>query len=377
MSVRILPNGKFVIDYYPQGRKGPRRQWTLPAVVTTIEQARLIEQDFKRASQTEKAPVDTERATIADLVPTFLADRELHAGSPETYRDMRGVFTNWILTHLGRLRPMELTSGHTDTYKRLRKTTGVSERTVNKELSYFSTFLTYLRDEQQIPVPEFRIKHFKYHPPKPMPLTLPEIFAFLKWCEPLYRAFFVFVFTTGCRFNEARHVVWEDLDLHARMVILRRTKGGKQRIVPLSKLGLWALQQIKPASAAGLVFRSRITGGPIVDVRRAIARAKDAAGIDKRVTTHILRHSFASALTARNYNLKKTQLWLGHQKESTTADLYAHVEPEALRDAEEVLQLPSKLPLTTPRPRKIRAQTGRSLHKPSQIRARRRAREDS
>jgi integrase/recombinase XerD len=131
------------------------------------------------------------------------------------------------------------------------------------------------------------------------------------------------------------------------MIMLRQTKGGEQRGVPVPKLLMWALNQIRPERADGLIFRSPVTGGPIVNVRRAIAKAKEAAGITKRVTPHILRHSFATALTARNYNLALTQAWLGHKKESTTADMYAHIQPEHLRGAEKVLGLPARFPVTT------------------------------
>jgi integrase/recombinase XerD len=118
-------------------------------------------------------------------------------------------------------------------------------------------------------------------------------------------------------------------------------KGAKDRYAMLSPVVL--------AAAAHLVARGPCPGqdparrlavpghgsdGPADDPptqpRRA-RRRRSAAGIDKRVTTHTLRHSFATHLLERKVDIRVIQVLLGHKKLETTS-IYAHVATDLLRE---------------------------------------------
>jgi site-specific recombinase XerD len=66
-------------------------------------------------------------------------------------------------------------------------------------------------------------------------------------------------------------------------------------------------------------------------LNRAIHAAADAAKIDKRVTMHTLRHSFATHLLEQKVDIRLIQVLLGHKKLETTA-LYAQVATDILRE---------------------------------------------
>jgi site-specific recombinase XerD len=66
-------------------------------------------------------------------------------------------------------------------------------------------------------------------------------------------------------------------------------------------------------------------------LNRAVHAAAEAAHIDKRVSMHTLRHSFATHLLEQKVNIRVIQVLLGHKKLETTA-LYAHVATDVLRE---------------------------------------------
>ena len=69
----------------------------------------------------------------------------------------------------------------------------------------------------------------------------------------------------------------------------------------------------------------------IRQLNRAVHDAASAAGIAKRVTTHTLRHSFATHLLERKIDIRVIQVLLGHKKLETTS-IYAHVATDLLRE---------------------------------------------
>ncbi len=69
----------------------------------------------------------------------------------------------------------------------------------------------------------------------------------------------------------------------------------------------------------------------IINVRRAIERAKNKAGITQRVYPHLLRHSFATHLLEAGNDIRAIQALLGHEQVTTT-EIYTHVALPYLRD---------------------------------------------
>ena len=289
MSVRWDDRrNRFIVDYYPEGRKGKRLRITLPQTVKDLGMAQTIEQDLRNPSERSEIHPDN-HSTVSEVFPLYLDYCKLHR-EESTYDNVKWTYEKKLLPHLGQFKVTTIDKGHTTVYKRLRKEDGVKNRTINKEMAYFMGFLKWCRQEYRIDVKQFRYEEMKEDKPIMLVLSLKETVELILNAELLYRVLFLALFALGLRFNECTHLKWEDLD-EANKVIIARGKGSKERLLPVSEWLLHALNSIKPDPAEGLIFRSVVTGGRIRNLKTAIARACRKAGIKKRVYPHLLRHS--------------------------------------------------------------------------------------
>jgi site-specific recombinase XerD len=166
----------------------------------------------------------------------------------------------------------------------------------------------------------------------PVVLSRAEVERFLGAVISLkQRAMLMTIYAAGLRVSELTHLHVQDID-RARMVIhVRRGKGAKARYGLLSPRLLPVLEAyIEAARPTYWLFPGAKTGQPITNngVHKACVRAANRAGIEKRVTPHTLRHSFATHLLEAGSDLRSIQLLLGHQSIRTTA-VYLHVAPAA------------------------------------------------
>jgi integrase/recombinase XerD len=132
--------------------------------------------------------------------------------------------------------------------------------------------------------------------------------------KPRFRVFFITMYATGLRISETCRIQTRDIDA-ARGVIQVCGKGGKERLVMLSPRLLVILRAYwkHARPPAPWLFAGR-TGRPIAAAvaRNALARAAAAAKLDKKVTPHVLRHSFATHLLEAGTDLRVIQVLLGH-----------------------------------------------------------------
>ena len=154
------------------------------------------------------------------------------------------------------------------------------------------------------------------------------------------RAFFEFLYSTGCRISEALHLRWGRIDLRRGTAVVLG-KGNKERLVILGRPAARALEDLRRQTgesfplAAGdgaCVFLSE-KGEPMCNkiMERRMKRYLAGAGLPADITPHKLRHSFATHLLDAGADLRSVQEMLGHASLSTT-QVYTHVSVERLRD---------------------------------------------
>jgi integrase/recombinase XerC len=139
------------------------------------------------------------------------------------------------------------------------------------------------------------------------------------------------LYATGIRVAECCGLDCADLD-RGRGTVRVLGKGDKERVVPVGEAALAALDAylaLRPRPRGPLFFNSR--GGRLTtrSAHRIVGRRARQAGIDRRVTPHTLRHTFATHMLGEGADLRLIQELLGHSRLSTT-QRYTHVSPEQL-----------------------------------------------
>lgn len=141
------------------------------------------------------------------------------------------------------------------------------------------------------------------------------------------------LYSTGLRLKELIHLQVKDIDSDRMQIRVRQGKGAKDRNVLLSQTLLDVLRRYfrryRPVSH---LFYGQTPQQPLADrsVQRLVHRLSATAGLRPGVTTHTLRHSFATHLLEHGTELPYIQELLGHSSIKTTM-LYARVSPHALR----------------------------------------------
>jgi integrase/recombinase XerD len=152
------------------------------------------------------------------------------------------------------------------------------------------------------------------------------------------RAVLEVLYATGLRASELTGLALDGLDLELGVVRVFG-KGGKERLVPLGReAGRWVtryLDQVRGRFASerpsNLLFLSQ-RGGRLsaMGLWGLVRRHAVTAGIERVLTPHVLRHSFATHLLERGADLRALQAMLGHADIATT-EIYTHVSRERLR----------------------------------------------
>ena len=226
---------------------------------------------------------------------------------------------------------------------------GSSTRTVARKLSTVKGFFKFLRAHHDLDGdPCARVDAPRFGTKLPVVLNLDEVEALL--AAPDHRepeglrdvAMLEVLYATGLRVTELVTLLHRQVDLDAGYVRVVG-KGQKQRVVPLGEVAVDAIEAYLtvargqllancggPGASPALFVTRR--GGPMTrqGFWKNIKRYARAAGIDKSISPHKLRHSFATHLLERGADLRIVQALLGHADINTT-QIYTHVAQERLK----------------------------------------------
>ena len=160
-----------------------------------------------------------------------------------------------------------------------------------------------------------------------------------KWEGQRNRAIIEVLFSCGLRVSELVNLRLSDLFLQEKFVRVIG-KGSKERLVPISpraikELEYWFLDRqamrIKPGEEDFVFLNRRGAHLTRVMILIMIKETAVTAGIQKTISPHTLRHSFATALLEGGADLRAIQAMLGHERIGTT-EIYTHIDMTTLRN---------------------------------------------
>ncbi|MEE8408471.1 MAG: tyrosine-type recombinase/integrase [Myxococcota bacterium] len=322
---------------HPDGR-GQRVRKVSP--VQTRRGAEAYERELRAAllagtHRRKEAPVPT----LQQFAKEFLDGYAKANNKPSEVAAKEWILRLHLVPALGRRRLGDIDARGIERYKADKLGEGYQPTTVNNHLMTLGKLLRVAKEWGVIEyVPT--IRRLKVAKPAFDFLSFSEADRLVEAAEPEWRAMIVLALNTGLRLGELIGLQWDDCDLKARRLLVRRSswhgvlgtpKSGRQREVPLNALALDALKRHRHLRGPWVFCRE--DGSPLKQHhgRPVLRRACKRAGL-REVQWHCLRHSFASGMVIRGETLKAVQELLGHASIEMTMR-YSHLSPVVRRSA--------------------------------------------
>ena len=222
----------------------------------------------------------------------------------------------------------------------------LSGESVYLEIAALRAFYKFAESEKMLPTnPAENLSLPRRWKRLPKALSNDEIKQLLKPEQPetpqslCDQAILELAYASGLRLSELKNLRLEQLHLDAGFVNVIG-KGNKERVVPVGRTAVAALNRfieagrpklVTPKSPANVFLTQRGTPFAAVTLWLHIKNRVRRAGVERNMTPHMLRHSFATHLLEHGADLRVIQELLGHANISTT-EIYTHVTGNRLRE---------------------------------------------
>jgi len=208
----------------------------------------------------------------------------------------------------------------------------LSESYQNQTVSAIKLFFKTVKNRQIEPE---KIHRPKNHKKLPAVLSKEEIKMILEVHGNMkHRAMLSLIYACGLRRSELINLKPTDVDSKRHVLIIRKAKGRKDRIAPISEKLIEMLRDYYKAYRPQIWLFEGQTGGTRYSdksLENVLKQAVKKAGINKPVSLHWLRHSYATHLLENGTDLRYIQELLGH-KSSKTTEIYTHVSTRSIQN---------------------------------------------
>jgi site-specific recombinase XerD len=273
--------------------------------------------------------------TISPLRQRMIDDMQMRNMSPLT----QGAYLRAVANYSAFFRqsPDRLTFEDVRKYHVHLTSRGLEPQTINQILCALRFFYGKTLGKTQVAE---HIPLARRSDPLPTVLTQDEVKRFLEATpDVLYKAAFTTIYAAGLRVSEVAALKIGDIDSGRMVIHVRQGKGRKDRYVMLSEQ-LLALLRVywKHARPREWLFPGPDPTRPITvrSLQRACRHAAHGAGLDKTVTVHTLRHSFATHLLEQGVDIRVIQDLLGH-RHITATSRYARVAINMIKQTQSPL----------------------------------------
>ena len=272
---------------------------------------------------------------MSPLRRRMIEDMTIRNLSPTTQRSYLHAVTKFSAYFGGS--PDQLTLEDVRTYQVHLASRGIAWATLNQVVCALRFFYGVTLGAAEVPE---RIPYARRPGRLPLVLSPDEVVRFLEAVPSLKcRTALTTAYAAGLRVSEVVALRVDDIDSGRMVIKIAHGKGDRERLAMLSEqlLGIlrtyWRLTRPTPWLFPG---RTRATPLHPTALHAACRSARQAAGLDKRVSVHTLRHSFATHLLEQGADIRIIQALLGHRNLSTTAR-YTQVATTVIRATESPL----------------------------------------
>ncbi len=267
---------------------------------------------------------DKNNSELVELYISHLVARNRSIRTIKTFRSILRSFIDFI----GEKHVSQINTYDVDAFLAHLRSTGWKPSSIYTAAVAVKRFLDYLGLSKNIEGFELPRR------PKSLPRYLdPEdVMKLLSVADNLRDKLIILIlYTTGLRVSELVALKIDDIDLEEKSIRVFG-KGGKERFVYFPSWLSQLLSEYMRSVKGDWLFPS-INGGHIhyTTVERILKRTSKKAGLKKKVTPHILRHSFATRSLEAGMDLREIQELLGHASLNTT-QVYAHISRKRLKE---------------------------------------------
>ena len=273
---------------------------------------------------------------ITPLRQRMIEDMTIRNMSPSTQKIYAQAVANFSVYH--RRSPDTLTFEDVRAYRLHLIARGLKATSINPIIGALRFFYATTLGQKQV---SEQIPYARRADTLPAVLAPDEVVRFLKAVSNLkMRTAFITIYAAGLRVSEVVTLTARDIDSARMVIIIRQAKGRKDRYVMLSEQLLGILRAYwKHTRPQHFLFPGPDPARPLTtrSLQRACHEAVEVAGLDKAVTVHTLRHSFATHLLEQGVDIRVIQDLLGHRNIASTTR-YTRVAINAIRKIQSPLE---------------------------------------
>lgn len=295
--------GWYYVKHYPNGRNQPPKR----ELVEGYDKALALDNALK---QSKSVAIKATAPKLSEVSDDYLKWAKEHL-SPHTYATRERRVNYWIIPALGQYRVKDLNQTILDQYA-----STVAHCTYHTDLNALLAMIAWMRKRNYCE----QVLHFKPDRPKlnPKKQIFPKIETMVTAIESMqketHRILFYTMLFTALRWNEAKNIRWENVNLNERVFRICEIEGGQEDLIPIpSALLPWLEEHQKPS---GYLFEGRGEDKPYAYLWKVWGEAGRAIGMT--ISSHTFRRCAANHVYKTTGDIHLVQRLLRHTKVQTT-----------------------------------------------------------